>query len=199
MSATLRRALPIQHLYYSSKITIFRHVRAVPDKLQAPFHSFCPLPFLFPSGRSFARTNFPHFATPQFTPTGFILSLPARAPRRHHRTRTRPSLPFCISSETPLYLFPSEQKTSRLPTTGKTAHFYVTRSGVGIGILARPTTIQTSLRSRTPGQETATLRDRGHTGPQSPAGRSGLQPGRDCKACATDPSFHFRRVFSFRR
>lgn len=97
------------------------------------------------------------------------------------------------------HLFPSEQKTSRLPTTGKTAHFYVTRSGVGIGILARPTTIQTSLRSRTPGQETATLRDRGHTGPQSPAGRSGLQPGRDCKACAADPSFRFRRVFSFRR
>ena len=50
-----------------------------------------------------------------------------------------------------------------------------------------------------PGQETATLRDRGHTGPQSPVDRSGLQPGRDCKACAADPSFRFRRVFSFRR
>lgn len=50
-----------------------------------------------------------------------------------------------------------------------------------------------------PGQEAATLQDRGHTGPQSPAGRSGLQPGRDCKACAADPSFRFRRVFSFRR
>lgn len=110
-----------------------------------------------------------------------------------------PSLPFYISSETSLYLFPSEQKTSRLPSTGKTAHFYVTRSGAGISILARPTTIQTSLRSRTRGQETATLRDRGHTGPQSPAGRSGPQPGRDCKACAADPSFRFRRVFSFRR
>lgn len=202
MPATLRRALPIQHLYYFSKITIFRHVRAVSDKLQTPTPQF-PSPTLPFTLRQFPCTHkFSTFRPPQSTPTGLIhrhTIAPGPRAATPPPPHTNAPLPFCISSETPLYLFPSEQKTSRLPTTGKTAHFYVTRSGAGIGILARPTTIQTSLRSRPPGQETATLRDREHTGPQSPVDRSGPQPGRDCKACAADPSFHFRRVFSFRR
>ena len=161
-----------------------------------PLHSFCPLLFHFPSGRSFARTNFPHFATPQFTPTGFILSLPARAPRRHHRTRTHPSLPFCISSETPLIFSPPNKKRAAFPQPGRRLIFTLhVRERASAFLPGR----RRFKHHSAPGQETATLRDRGHTGPQSPADRFGLQPSIGCKACAADPSFRFRRVFSFRR
>ena len=124
------------------------------------------------------------------------LSFPARAPRHHHHTRTRPSLPFCISSETPLIFSPPNKKRAAFPQPGRRLIFTLhVRERASAFLSGR----RRFKHHAAPGQETATLRDRGHTGPQSPAGRSGLQPGRDCKACAADPSFRFRRVFSFRR
>lgn len=152
MPATLRRALPIQHLYYFSKITIFRHVRAVSDKLQTPTPQF-PSPTLPFTLRQFPCTHkFSTFRPPQSTPTGLIhrhtIAPGPRAATPPPHTNA-PLPPVLYLKRNASHLFPSEQKTSRLPTTGKTAHFYVTRSGAGISILARPTTIQTSLCSRT--------------------------------------------------
>lgn len=161
-----------------------------------PLHSFCPLPFLFPSGRSFARTNFPHFATPQFTPTGFILSLrPARCATTTAHERAPPSR--FVSQAKRLSIFsPPNKKRAAFPRPGRRLIFTLhVRERASAFLSGR----RRFKHHAAPGQETATLRDRGHTGPQSPADRFGLQPSIGCKACAADPSFRFRRVFSFRR
>lgn len=123
------------------------------------------------------------------------LSFPVRALRRHHRTRTRPSR--SVSQAKRLSIFsPPNKKRAAFPQPGRRLIFTLhVRERASAFLPGR----RRFKHHSAPGQETATLQDRGHTGPQSPAGRSGPQPGRDCKACAADPSFRFRRVFSFRR
>lgn len=128
--------------------------------------------------------------------TNRLTIAPVRAPRHHHRTRTRPLSRFISQAKHRSIFSPPNKKRAAFPQPGRRLIFTLhVRERASAFLSGR----RRFKHHAAPGQETATLRDRGHTGPQSPAGRSGLQPGRDCKACAADPSFRFRRVFSFRR